>query len=516
MKRAVIYIRVSSDEQATGYSLSDQEERVRKYCSFNGMDVTAVFSDDHSAKNFNRPQWNKLLDYCKGHKRDLDYVLVVKWDRFGRNTTESYIMIDKLWEWGIEVNATEQFVDYHNVPESKILLGVYLVTPEVDNIRRSLNIRHAMRRANKEGRFINNAPYGYKNIRDDRKRGMIVPEESKAAMVRRIFEEIAGLQSPIEDVRRRMNRVFQLNFSRSQFNRLVRNPVYAGYVMVPAEKDEPEERIKGIHVPIVTETLFSKVQDVISGRARNKKKVKINPHFPLRGFLQCPCCGKMWTGSISKGRKEVYAYYHCREGCKQRVSVRDVEDAFYRYLRIAIPDAGALELYKDVLKQTFLIVAKDRVIDQEKNKVEIDRYKAKITNAMDELTDRRISAEDFREMKSLYKGSIEKLEREIEELKSIDSKFIQYLEGGITFLKGFENLFARVKTPAKKMLLEAFFCEPIYYENEAVRTARMNPVLEDIALNINMIQGIKKGLPDQIVKQSRTVVRTGIEPVLPE
>ena len=208
-----------------------------------------------------------------------------------------------------------------------------------------------------------------------------------------------------------MNRKYGLRFSRSQFNRLVRNPVYAGYVNVPAEKDEPAERVKGIHQPLVSEFLFAQVQDIISGRARSTKKVKTNPYFPLRGFLKCPCCGRLLTGSVSKGKTGVYAYYHCREG-KVRVAVADVETAFYRYLGKMLPNPEVLELYGATLKQMFLLQETSRQLDIQKNNAEIERYKQKIVAAMDEFTDRRISAEDYREMKSLYRNSIERIEKD--------------------------------------------------------------------------------------------------------
>jgi len=45
-----------------------------------------------------------------------------------------------------------------SVPESKIMLAVYLATPEVENDRRALNVFHGMRRARKEGRWMGPAP----------------------------------------------------------------------------------------------------------------------------------------------------------------------------------------------------------------------------------------------------------------------------------------------------------------------------------------------------------------------
>ena len=62
MKTADLYIRVSTDEQADkGYSQRDQDERLRKYCEINSINVRRIIYEDHSAKTFNRPQWSIYL-----------------------------------------------------------------------------------------------------------------------------------------------------------------------------------------------------------------------------------------------------------------------------------------------------------------------------------------------------------------------------------------------------------------------------------------------------------------------
>lgn len=66
MKKADLYIRVSTDEQADkGYSQRDQEERLRRYCENNNIKVGQIIYEDYSAKTFNRPEWSKLLDTLK-------------------------------------------------------------------------------------------------------------------------------------------------------------------------------------------------------------------------------------------------------------------------------------------------------------------------------------------------------------------------------------------------------------------------------------------------------------------
>ena len=63
MKNAILYVRVSTDEQAKkGFSLRDQEAKLLQYSRDNGMHVLQTYREDYSAKTFNRPEFKKLLE----------------------------------------------------------------------------------------------------------------------------------------------------------------------------------------------------------------------------------------------------------------------------------------------------------------------------------------------------------------------------------------------------------------------------------------------------------------------
>ena len=130
-RKAIIYIRVSTDEQADkGYSLKHQLERLEKFCELQNIEVAAVFNEDYSAKTFNRPEFIKLLAMLKKNKNVADMLLFTKWDRFSRNAGDAYGMINTLNKLGVEPQAMEQPLDL-TVPENKIMLAVYLAAPEV-------------------------------------------------------------------------------------------------------------------------------------------------------------------------------------------------------------------------------------------------------------------------------------------------------------------------------------------------------------------------------------------------
>lgn len=78
IRKAILYIRVSTDEQADGYSLPYQEERLRTYCRQHNIEAVALYKEDYSAKSFERPEFKKLLAYIKSNKGAVDLLVFLK------------------------------------------------------------------------------------------------------------------------------------------------------------------------------------------------------------------------------------------------------------------------------------------------------------------------------------------------------------------------------------------------------------------------------------------------------
>lgn len=360
MKNAVLYIRVSTDEQADkGYSQRDQEERLRKYCELNYIEIRKVIFEDHSAKTFNRPEWKKLLVELKKIKgKHTDLILFTKWDRFSRNAGDAYQMISILEDMDIEAQAIEQPLDLE-IPENKIMLAFYLAAPEVENDRRALNVKGGMRRANKEGRYMGSAPYGYDNKTREDGSKYIAINETEGAIMRYIFKTVLeGVFAP-DQIRKQLNEK-GIQISRANFYRQVRNPVYCGKIKVKAFKDEEEYLVDGLHEALITEEDFYNVQDILTGRKRTLKvtAVKVNPALPLQGFLECRMCERKLTGSPSRSRNgSYYYYYHAQPhyGCGCRYKADLINEGILKELKKFMPIAGMAELYKLVFADIYKI-----------------------------------------------------------------------------------------------------------------------------------------------------------------
>src|ERR1035437_1590333 len=258
-RRAIIYTRVSTDEQNNGYSPSDQKDKLYKYCQNNDIEIVGFYHHDESGKSFNSTEWIKIIQFIKKNSGYVDNILFLKWDRFSRNVAEAYITIRDLKNMGVEPQSIEQPLDFE-IPARKIMLAIYLAAPEVDNDRRALNIFHGIRRGKKEGRWLGACLKGYINTRDENNRPIIAPEGGKKEeLIKRAFSEyITGVYN-IEELRHKLNKE-GLKSSRNSFWMLLRNKGYIGKELVPAYKDEPAYWVDGIHEALIDENTFYTVR----------------------------------------------------------------------------------------------------------------------------------------------------------------------------------------------------------------------------------------------------------------
>ena len=307
----IIYSRVSTDEQAQrGFSLDYQEESLKKFCEGMGYNVVKAYREDHSAKSFNRPEWVKLRAYAKANRKEIHKVLFAKWDRFSRNVEQALVAIREFDSMGIEMNATEQYLDMTN-SDNKMVLSIYLTAGEVERDKISSRTITGTYQAKREGYFTGKAPYGYDNFRDEFKKSTLSPNPN-SRFVKRAFAEVAMNIEPVETIRKRLKKE-GMKLEKSAFSEMLKNIIYTGQIRVPEFKKEPEIIIRGKHLPLVDLETFNKVQAVFNGkRWHGTKPNHKNLEFPLRDFLTCEACGGQITGSVSKGRSKNYAYYHCR------------------------------------------------------------------------------------------------------------------------------------------------------------------------------------------------------------
>lgn len=254
---AIIYCRVSSDEQSFNTSLDYQEQRLREYSSQHGYTVIMCQKEDHSAKSheLDRPKLKEIYSYCRKRKNQVQQILFLRWDRFTRNV-EFGMKYKRLFEeCGTAINSIENHIDF-NSPDWSTIMAMYCGTAQSENAKIAKRTKDGIRATLLKGKCANKAPRGYKNVRTSKHSTHIEVDEKVAPIIKSIFKELARGIKSAGYIRRDISRKYGYKIPESSFFDLLRNKFYIGKIRIPAFKDEPEHYIDGEQPALIDEATF--------------------------------------------------------------------------------------------------------------------------------------------------------------------------------------------------------------------------------------------------------------------
>jgi site-specific DNA recombinase len=121
-KRAILYARVSTDEQArSGYSLAQQLEALREYAAREGYEVLEeVVDPGQSGASLERPGMDRVRDLVAAG--GVSVVLAQDRDRFSREPAYTYLLRREFEEHGCELRSLNDRGD--GSPEGDLTDGI--------------------------------------------------------------------------------------------------------------------------------------------------------------------------------------------------------------------------------------------------------------------------------------------------------------------------------------------------------------------------------------------------------
>lgn len=461
--KAVIYCRVSTIEQASNLSLPTQEEACRTYCAKHGYAVDQVFVDaGESAKTTERPEFLRMLAYCRSRANQVRAVVVYALTRFSRNSADHHTIAGLLRGQGIALRSVTEPID--DTASGKLMEGVLAAFAQFDNDQRSERSRAGMKAAVARGRWVWKPPIGYKPGIRGRSPSMVL-DPDRAPLIREAFEHIAhgrlsgdaiaallkakGLRGPSGRP-----------LSRSRLYELLRSPAYIGRI------ESSQGTSVGDFEPVVDVGTFEAVQRRLDAKATPiaaATRHVNHPDFPLRRFVRCASCGRPLTAGWSKGRSGKYGFYRCPGNCVS-VRVQQLHDDFLALLDACTPAPGMLRL----IRKTVLTVWAREQADGRKSLELAKRHQIAIENRLLKLDDLFIAEriddatyrpqrDELREQLALARLAVNELE-----LEDID------VEGRLAFaehaLGHMSALWTNAETPtARARIQAAFFPEGLTY-----------------------------------------------------
>jgi site-specific DNA recombinase len=295
----IAYIRVSTERQGNeGVSLIEQRRAITLYAERHTFTITAWYEERTTAAKRGRPVFKQVMQELARESGRVG-LLMHKIDRGARNLRDWADIGDAI-DCGIMVRFAHDEVDLHT--RSGRLSADIQAVIAADYIR---NLREEVRKGIqgrlRQGLYPFAAPRGYRNTGGGNAK---VPDPVAACHVVAAFQRyatgayslrmlsaelaISGLQS-----------VTGKPLGSNTLSQLLNNRFYVGQLVVKGQT------FAGVHQPLISEALFSRVQYVLKSRHHHRPRHR---HvFRYRMCLRCTSCNRHLSGESQKG----YVYYRC-------------------------------------------------------------------------------------------------------------------------------------------------------------------------------------------------------------
>jgi site-specific DNA recombinase len=375
-KRAIIYARVSTDEQRGNYSIPSQVAECKKYIEAKGYALvgnrfvdpetgqdaasgTPAFVDDYSSRELNRPALDAAYEHLEMYGYDV--VVVYSIDRLDRDPYKL-----KTHEYGfIKGGASVEYVkgDYAETPDGQFMKTVVGAAAKLDNDWRIERFNRGKRQKARRGLFVaGRAPYGYK-MNKNSYGGLEVVEED-AGIVKWIFETYVNgglsLYGILEALNQSKTKPYRGGeWQKSSVAHILVNTAYAGtmyynkYERIENKNMKLRDRAEWIEIkttPILDPDLFAAAQEKII-QSREFRRKQATRFYMLAGMVFCESCERPYLSQTAKAGKSRRAndapiYRHrVRQGhCSNKsISARTLEPIVWDKIEALLRDPSSLK-----------------------------------------------------------------------------------------------------------------------------------------------------------------------------
>lgn len=342
LERAIIYARVSTDEQAeSGTSIDNQVEKSLAYAAAHNLQVPEefIFREDYTGKVLDRPELNKVRKLLQTGQADS--VIVYKTNRLDRSEwgLNLLILLQEFKQLGVSLHYSQagRKVDLTN-PVEALMQSIEGWQAGEDHRETVTKLHEGIENRAKSGYIvpIGNRPFGYKKIRGEDRENQ--PEDSErrkresklwffeiiekeAAIVRLIFTwyvlgDETGKTLSMSAIADKLNAMGHITrdgkkWIRAAVYSVLIGEVYCGvwhYGKISKRLENPIP----VEVPsIVSRELWQAAQEQLEHNKVFAQRNRKPGRYLLANRVTCGECGYRITGKVVKSHGVTYTYYNC-------------------------------------------------------------------------------------------------------------------------------------------------------------------------------------------------------------
>ena len=511
-QKCYIYTRVSTSMQVDGYSLDAQKDKLKKYADYQEMSIVGEYSDEgKSGKSVeSRPQFKQMLSDIENGKDNVDYVLVFKLSRFGRNAADVLSSLQKMQDYGVNLICVEDGID-SSKDAGKLMISVLSAVAEIERENILVQTMEGRRQKAREGRWNGGfAPYGYQLVN-----GELIIAEDEAEIIRIIYDKFVNTTMGMASISAFLNnsgykkKLRQNNtiegFSTSFVKGVLDNPIYCGKLAFGRRKNEkiPGTRNEyhivkqkeymlndGIHEAIISEEMWNQAhrKRQETGVLQVKTHSLEHEHI-LSGIIKCPVCGSGMYGNVNRKKHPDGGYYkgYFYYACKHRKLVDGHRCTYKRQWNEDRINAAVEEIIRKFVKNPKFEKEICKQIGSSIDTSELDREydglkdrlsqttgaKNRLADQMDHLS---VSDKNYDKKYNDMQERLDKLYDEITDIENameeVETRLYNIRQDKISednvyqFLLFFDKLYDKFTDLEKKTFLKSFLSDVFIYEEE--------------------------------------------------
>src|SRR5215470_16758711 len=342
MRMAVIYARVSSEQQREENTIASQTAALIEFARSHELEVPKewVFEDEgYSGATLERPGLERVRDLAA--EGQIQVVLAYSPDRLSRKYAYQILLIEEFARHGVETLFVKS--PQGNSPEDHLLVQFQGMIAEYERAQILERSRRGKRHRAQAGEVsvMSGAPYGYRYIRKrDEAHAAYLVEETEASVVRRVYHMYTVDGLSIAEITRRLNREGipprrAGRWERSVIWSILRNPAYCGVACfgktrLSARAQMRPQRRRGVTTPsntgghqrpreewieipvpaLVTEETFARAQELLYQNKIRSRRRTIAPSI-VQGLVSCAKCGYAFARTSTQNSARKIHYYKC-------------------------------------------------------------------------------------------------------------------------------------------------------------------------------------------------------------
>ncbi len=466
--RAVIWARVSSEEQKGGYSLDAQERLLQDFAVSRDLNVVRTFRVTESAStSTKRKEFKACLGFVERER--IPVLIAEKVDRVTRNLHD-LARIYELMTKGLTVSFVREGMNVEEASDPSVHLTFNIIAAVAAYIAKNIGreARKGMKEKVEQGGTPFKCPVGYLPVPDPNdptgKRRTVIIDPERAPLITWAFKEYAKGRYSAETLVRELNhrglttRPDEKNparpITRPTLSKILINRYYYGAVNWAGDTYE------GKHKALITKQLFDQVQARLAEKTTYAHPAA-KKWFPFRGFLRCGYCGMSITAEEQQGKggKGRWVYYHCSDGRKVKdpdwyqkkfgqkrciqpyLKQLDVDEMIAKELgELMINETMAAEMRRR-LKQSRVERTSDEAKELQRLLSEQTKQKNRIDAWAEALGDRTMSHEEYTKKVNGAKAAIASAQVEINRLRQVNDKYREQGAQVIELMSGFKKLY---------------------------------------------------------------------------